>query len=67
MEPEQGDAEAAPSVKIDRPTLKLLRTAAPEMYDALALMDAYLYATAKDSNERQIVRRALCLAQGLPW
>ncbi len=41
-----------------------LIAAAPDMIEALFLIDAYLYATAPDSNERQIVRAAISRAQG---
>lgn len=35
-----------------------------DMLDALRLMDAYLYATAKGSNEHEIVRAAIAKAEG---
>jgi hypothetical protein len=42
-----------------------LIAAAPELYEACALVDAYLYATgAGDSNEAQIVRLAIAKARG---
>lgn len=37
-----------------------------DMLEALHLMDAYLYATAPESNERQIVQRAIAKAEGRP-
>lgn len=41
-----------------------LIAAAPDMLEALRLIDAYLYATAHGSNEWQIVRDALAKAEG---
>lgn len=41
-----------------------LIAAAPDMLAALNLIDAYLYATAPESNERQIVQRAIAKAEG---
>jgi hypothetical protein len=41
-----------------------LIAAAPTLFEACALLDAYLYATAPNSNEAQIVRDALAAATG---
>lgn len=41
-----------------------LMSAAPDMLEALMVLDAYLYATAPESNERQIVIAAIAKAQG---
>lgn len=41
-----------------------LIAAAPELLAACELIDAYLYATARKSNERQIVQAAIARATG---
>jgi len=41
-----------------------LIAAAPDLFEACALLDAYLYATAPESNERQIVLAAIAKARG---
>lgn len=43
-----------------------MMAAAPRMLEALRLVDAYLYATAPESNERQIVQRAVAAAEAQP-
>lgn len=41
-----------------------LITASPDMLEALYLVEAFLYATAPESNELQIVRAAIAKALG---